>query len=289
MPTTATARNERSGGTRNDKNANDTKEEMTVAKLNEAKNRNDARAAALAATEFETVLYREENGVAWITLNRPEVLNAFNRTMMREMQTIWEGLRDSGTVRCVVITAAGERAFCTGVDRHDFLDEPSGFESEKAFFDVFSRSLGPRSNEMWIPVIAAVRGMACGGAFYMLGEADFIIASDDATFFDPHVTTGIVPIYESIHMLQKMPFSEIMRLSLLGNHERMSAKRAHEIGLVSEVVPGSELLERALGRRDHRLAAGQGGAGHGAHAVAGALDGSRRGADGGAHADRELR
>ena len=199
---------------------------------------------AVMPTKFETVTYSEVNGVAWITLNRPEVLNAFNQTMMDEMRSIWEGLRNSTTVRCVVLTGAGERAFCTGVDRAIFGDS-SGFNSKKAFYDDFSRSLGPRSNEMWIPVIAAVQGMACGGAFYMLGEVDFIIAADNATFFDPHVTTGITPVFEAIHMMQKMPFQEIMRLSLLGSHERMSAKRAHEIGLVSEVVPAGELMERA--------------------------------------------
>jgi len=199
---------------------------------------------AVIPKTFETVIYKEENGVAWITLNRPEKMNSFNQTMMDEMQAIWAGLRNSKTVRCVVLTAAGERAFCTGVDR-DIFNDTSGFDSNKAYYDDFSRSLGPRSNEMWIPVIAAVRGISCGGAFYMLGEVDFIIAADDATFFDPHVTTGITPVYEAIHMLQKMPFQEIMRLSLLGSYERLSAKRAHEIGLVSEVVPGNELLERA--------------------------------------------
>jgi len=98
---------------------------------------------------------------------------------------------------------------------------------------------------LWKPVIAAVNGMACGGAFYMLGEVEFIIAAEHATFFDPHVTYGMTASFEPMHMLQKMPFHEIMRLSLLGNHERLSAKRACEVGLVSEVVPGDKLHEAA--------------------------------------------
>jgi len=105
--------------------------------------------------------------------------------------------------------------------------------------------LGPKANDMWKPVIAAVNGIACGGAFYMLGEVEFIIAAEHATFFDPHVTYGMTAAFEPIHMLQKMPFGEIMRLSLLGNHERMSAQRAHAIGLVSEVVPAGELHDAA--------------------------------------------
>ena len=111
-------------------------------------------------------------------------------------------------------------------------------------FDDPGKSVCPKTNDLWKPVIAAVNGMACGGAFYILGEVDFIIASDRATFFDPHVTYGMPAAFEPIFLLHKMPFQEVMRLSLLGAHERMSAERAREIGFVSEVVPAEELEER---------------------------------------------
>src|SRR5436309_10720098 len=130
-----------------------------------------------------------------------------------------------------------------GGDRPDDLEIGSG--STPFMFDDPGENIGPKTCDLWKPVIAAVNGMACGGAFYMLGEVEFIIAAEHATFFDPHVTYGMTAAFEPIHMLQKMPFGEIMRLSLLGNHERMSAKRAHEIGLVSEVVPGPELHDAA--------------------------------------------
>ena len=112
-------------------------------------------------------------------------------------------------------------------------------------YDDPGRDIGPKARDCWKPVIAAVHGMACGGAFYMLGEVEFIIAAEDATFFDPHVTYGMTAAFEPIQMLAKMPFQEIMRMSLLGADERMSAERAREIGLVTEVVPGDDLLERA--------------------------------------------
>src|SRR5262249_43738221 len=105
-------------------------------------------------------------------------------------------------------------------------------------------NIGPKSNDLWKPVIAAVNGMACGGAFYMLGEVEFILAAEHATFFDPHVTYAVSAGFEPILMSGITPFPEIMRLSLLGNYERMSAQRAYEIGMVSEVVPGAELLGR---------------------------------------------
>ncbi len=105
-------------------------------------------------------------------------------------------------------------------------------------------NIGPKSSDLWKPVIAAVNGIACGGAFYMLGEVEFIIAAEHATFFDPHVTYGMTAAFEPIHMSGIMPFGEIMRLSLLGNYERLSARRAYEIGLVSEIAPKEQLHER---------------------------------------------
>ena len=105
------------------------------------------------------------------------------------------------------------------------------------------RSIGPRSQGLWKPVIAAVNGMACGGAFYLLGQADFLIAADHATFFDPHVTYGMPAVFEPALMASRMPFGEVMRMTLMGSAERISAQRAEHIGLVSQVVPSSELLE----------------------------------------------
>jgi enoyl-CoA hydratase/carnithine racemase len=80
----------------------------------------------------------------------------------------------------------------------------------------------------------------------MLGESDIIIAAEHATFFDPHVTYGMVAGFESVHLLQKLPLGEVLRMMLLGAWERMSAERAHQMGLVSEVTPAAELFERAM-------------------------------------------
>ncbi|GIW43797.1 MAG: enoyl-CoA hydratase [Candidatus Binatia bacterium] len=201
--------------------------------------------------EFETLLYEENNGVAWVTLNRPQRLNAFNFRMQEELRELWRSLRHNESVRCIVLTGAGDKAFCTGIDRDEALSpQPAssvrvGAASSPFMFDDPSAYIGPKTCDLWKPVIAAVNGMACGGAFYLLGEVEFIIAAEHATFFDPHVTYGMAAVFEPIHMLQKMPFHEIMRLSLLGNHERMSARRAYEIGLVSEVVPFAELRSAA--------------------------------------------
>ena len=199
--------------------------------------------------EYSTIRYRTDGGVAWVTLDRPDVLNAFDTQMLTELRTVWRALRTDDSVRCVVLDAAGDRAFCTGVDRAEALggdaDRPAGGEFGAVggpfHFDDPGEWLGPKSNDLWKPVIAAVRGIACGGAFYLLGEVDVIIAADDATFFDPHVTYGMAAVFESVHILQRMPLGEVLRMQLAGAHERVGAQRAYEIGLVSEVVAPEEL------------------------------------------------
>jgi enoyl-CoA hydratase/carnithine racemase len=197
--------------------------------------------------ELTTLLYEESDGVAWITLNRPEALNAFDTAMQQELRGLWAELRTNDDVRCIVLTGSGDRAFSTGLDRGEIQDiaelppgKLPGYNTPWDFDDP-GKSVCPKSNDLWKPVIAAVNGMACGGAFYILGEVDFIIAAEHATFFDPHVTYGMPAAFEPINLLHKMPFQEVVRLSLLGAHERLSARRAYEVGLVSEVVPSDEL------------------------------------------------
>jgi enoyl-CoA hydratase/carnithine racemase len=211
-------------------------------------------------TSFETLLYEEDDGVATVTLNRPEVHNSFDLRMERELKRLWTGLRWHDDVRVVLLTGAGDKAFCTGIDRQESIEEDylgHGPEKNKDpdragplntpfMYNDPGVFINPKQNDMWKPVVTAVNGMACGGALYLLGESDIIIAAEHATFFDPHVTYGMVAGFESFHLLQKLPLGETLRLALLGAHERMSAARAHQMGLVSEVVPAEELMERAM-------------------------------------------
>ncbi len=199
---------------------------------------------------LETLLYDEADGVAWITLNRPDAYNAFDSVMQSELRGLWAVLRTNDDIRCIVLTGRGDKAFCTGLDRGEIQDinelppgKLPGYNTPWDFDDP-GKAVCPKTNDLWKPVIAAVNGMACGGAFYILGEVDFIIAAEHATFFDPHVTYGMPAAFEPINLIHKMPFQEVVRLSLLGAHERMSAQRAHQIGLVSEVVPSADLHER---------------------------------------------
>lgn len=200
----------------------------------------------LTTLSLTTLTLEVADRVATVTLNRPEVYNSFNPAMVDELTAVWRWAKTADDVGALVITGAGEKAFCTGIDRNSV---------EEFAYDVFTyedpgKLMGPKSQGLWKPVIAAVNGMACGGAFYLLGEADVILAAENATFFDPHVTYGMVAAYEPILLLRRMPFGDVLRMALTGVHERLSASTARDVGLVSEVTAANELAEAA-----HRLAA----------------------------------
>lgn len=190
---------------------------------------------------YQTVEFSVRDHVATVTLNRPERMNSFNQPMLDEFADLWRRCRVDDEIRVVVLRANGDRAFSTGVDRVDGRDRhPNPWsEDDPGFF------LGPKQNRVWKPVIAAVNGMCAGGAFYWINEADVVICGEDATFFDPHTTYGMVSALEPAGMLRRMPFGEVMRIALFGLDERMSARRAKEIGLVSEVVAPETLWARA--------------------------------------------
>jgi len=196
--------------------------------------------------ELETLEYEQANHVAIVTLNRPERHNAFNDTMQQELRDTWQRIRSDDDVRAVVLTAAGDKAFCTGIDRGEIPTTDEAFYFNPYTYDDPGKFIGPRSQELWKPVIAAVNGMACGGAFYLLGESDIIIAAEHATFFDPHVTYGMPAVFEPALMLPRMPFGDLMRMTLTGAAERIGAESAQRMGLVSEVVPAAELRATAV-------------------------------------------
>ena len=188
-----------------------------------------------------TVARDKETGVAVVTLDRPGKHNALTLDMARDLAAVWREFRYDDEVRAAVVTGAGERAFCTGIDRAAEVPQPS---SPYTIDDPLI-SVGPKANDLWKPVVAAVEGMACGGAFYLLGEAEFLVAGEGATFFDPHTTYGMVSAFETVHMAQRMPFGEVARMALTGTAERISARRAYETGLVSELTATGGALEAA--------------------------------------------
>ena len=209
--------------------------------------------------DYDTIVVESSSdGVVTVTLNRPDVMNAFNQQMENEFAQLWSVVNADDSVRAIVLAAAGDRAFSTGVDVSERLDSDSPFldrDQPWAEHEDPGRKLSPRRNEVWKPVIAAVHGMCAGGAFYWIADCDIVICSPEATFFDPHVTYGLVAALEPIALTYRMPFADVIRMALLGGHERITADRALTIGLVTEVVERESLLTRA--QEIARVIAGQ--------------------------------
>lgn len=183
--------------------------------------------------------------VATITLNRPAAFNGVTDTMAAELSWAWQTVRDTDDIHAVVLQANGDRAFCTGLD---VKGQATWFNKSNIWntFDPGSTISPKLQHRCWKPVITAVNGMAAGGAHYLLNESDIIICADDAEFFDPHASIGIVSALEPIGMLKRgVPLGEVLRWALMGSEERITAATALRIGLVSEVVPSDRLRQRA--------------------------------------------
>jgi len=192
---------------------------------------------------FETILLDTDPAarVATITLNRPDRLNAFNRTMCEEMVRAWRMVKLDESVNAVVLRAAGTRAFSAGLD----IKQPYGQPPNVWNHEDPGEALSPKWQKMWKPVVCAVQGMCTAGGFYFVNEADVVICSMDATFFDSHVSAGLVCAIEPIGLMRRIGLGETLRMALMGNSERVSAETALRIGLVSEVVDRERLWARA--------------------------------------------
>lgn len=199
-------------------------------------------------TRFETIVLDVDaaDRVATITLNRPEALNAFNRTMCDEMAQAWRIVKRDDMVHAVVLRSSGTRAFSAGLDVKASYGQPANVWNHEDP----GEPLSPKWQKMWKPVVCAVQGMCTAGAFYFVNESDVVICSSDATFFDSHVSAGLVCALEPIGLMRRIGLGETLRIALMGNDERVSADTALRIGLVSEVVPPERLWQRA-----HEIAA----------------------------------
>jgi enoyl-CoA hydratase/carnithine racemase len=202
-----------------------------------------------AAEPFGTIRYETSTDrVATITLARPEVLNAFDRQMCHEVRAAWRLVKDDPDVHAVVLRADGDRAFCAGLD----TKKPYGQPDDVWNHEDPGELLSPKWQHVWKPVVCAVQGMCTAGAFYFLNEADVVLCTRDATFFDSHVTYGMVSALEPVGLMRRIGLAQTLRIALSGNDERVTAETALRIGLVTEVVDDRD----ALWARAHELAAG---------------------------------
>jgi enoyl-CoA hydratase/carnithine racemase len=194
---------------------------------------------------FDTLLYDVEDGVATIVLNRPEKHNAFNEIMADELSLAWKTIETSAEVVCAILTGAGEKAFCTGMDVADVASGDSLESGRAERGETPWTRLTAIQNKCWKPVITAVNGMVNAGGLHFIADADLIVCAEHATFFDTHVKVGLIAGLEPVGLARRIPLEAVLRMSLLGGAERMTAAQALAVGLVGEVVPREQLLPRA--------------------------------------------
>lgn len=195
---------------------------------------------------FETLRFEKRDRIALITLNRPERLNAINGAMSQELPRAWTRVAEDPEIVVAVLTGAGDRALCTGFDMVDFASGRTdvGDAADRGTLDAVRFTA--IQNGCWKPVVTAVNGMVTGGGLHFIADSDLVVAVEDATFFENHVRVGLVSGLEPVTLLRRLPLEAVLRMSLLGGSERMTAQRAHQLGLVGDVVSPEELLPRAL-------------------------------------------
>ena len=183
--------------------------------------------------------------VGWLVFNRPDVGNAVDATMFSELERAWAELGADPDVRVIVNTGNGD-AFQTGLDVRQLASDKEALREQSRRTRDFELRMTAWHCGVWKPVVAAVNGVCAGAGLHFVADADIVIASSSASFLDPHVSVGQVSAIETIGLARKSPMEAVTRMALMGRHERMSADRARELGILSEVVePPSRLRERA--------------------------------------------
>ena len=202
---------------------------------------------------YDTLLVEHDGPVAWLIFNRPDVGNAMNAAMFDDLARAWIDLDQNPDVRVVVVTGQG-KAFNTGLDIASLAREPESLRKIRREMRDYDMHFTARHQHVAKPVIAAVNGVCAGGGLQFVTDSDIAVCSSNASFLDPHVSVGQTVGYSAFTLARTIPFGTAMRLALTGRHERISAVRALEVGLVGQVVdPPEELRGKGAGvGREHR-------------------------------------
>jgi enoyl-CoA hydratase/carnithine racemase len=198
--------------------------------------------SSLAFTlNLENVIYDKKGPIAYVTLNRPKVMNALNKSTINELRLAFEDARDDSAVRGVILTGAGERAFAAGADMAEIanntaVEAEEGTRRGQALTDLIE-NLGK-------PVIAAVSGYALGGGCELTMSCTIRVAAESAKFGQPEVKLGVIPGYGGTQRLPRL-VGRGRALKLILSGDIIDAAEAYRIGLVDEVVPDTHVIEGA--------------------------------------------
>jgi len=187
---------------------------------------------------YKNIIFNVENGIATITFNRPEVLNALNEASLQEFSNALDAVASDQDIRVLVLTGAGEKSFIAGADITEFLR----FNVLKAkLFAETGHGVVNRLQELPIPVIAAVNGFALGGGCEVVLGCDFIYAAENAMFGLPEINLGIIPGFGGTQRLPRL-VGKNMAKEMIFTGKMISAAEAHAVGLVNTVCPQDQLM-----------------------------------------------
>jgi len=190
---------------------------------------------------FQTLIFEKKDNIAYITLNRPKVLNVYNIQMRDELYQILGAIKDDSEVKVAILKGAGDKAFCAGADLSEFLTAPSPTIARQVRWE---RDVWGLFLSLPQPVIAALHGYILGDGIEMALCCDLRIASKDAQFGTPEVGLGIIPAAGATQTLPRtVGRSKALEMLLTGHW--LNAEEAHRVGLVNQVVPRDELLPTA--------------------------------------------
>jgi enoyl-CoA hydratase len=195
----------------------------------------------IAISNIENLQYEKREAIAYVTMNRPKVLNALNRRTMAELKTVFEDARDDQAVRGVILTGAGDKAFIAGADVTE-MSKLSAVECEE--FTRSGQAVLDLIENLGKPVVAAINGFALGGGCETALACTIRLATENAKFGQPEVKLGIVPGYGGTQRLPRL-VGKGAALQLILTGEMIGAQEAYRIGLVNEIVPASDLIPRA--------------------------------------------
>jgi len=189
---------------------------------------------------YQSLLTSLENGIFTITINRPDKLNALNKTVMSELNDVMDEVYNNTTIKSVIITGAGQKAFVAGADINEFLGlkASEGMEMARRGQGIFFKI-----ENCTKPVVAAVNGFALGGGCELAMACHFRVASDNARFGQPEVNLGLIPGYGGTQRLVQL-IGKGRALEFLMTGNMIDANAALQFGLVNYVVPAAELLEK---------------------------------------------
>jgi len=198
-------------------------------------------ASPVAALTFANVVYEKKDAVAYVTVNRPKVMNALNKTTWADLRAAFEDARDDAAVRGVILTGAGNKAFIAGADISE-LARVTAFEAEQS--SRFGQGVLDLIENLGKPVIAAINGFALGGGCETAMACTIRIAVDAAKFGQPEVKLGLLPGGGGTQRLPRL-VGKGRALQLILSGEIIGAQEAYRIGLINEIVPAADLILRA--------------------------------------------